>query len=232
VINVEQRTLGAFKQDVLSLLAERMEHIRDVRRHGKQLFGVTPEISQGLFHVNWRFLIVMLQDEVVVGHQCPQAFLKGLRIRQITKAQTLAGHLVLVGRSDAAARGPDALLATGPFTRLVQPHMGRQDQGARLTDPQTRAHVHAPLFQHADLVQQGIAGKHHPVADHAGDVLAQDARRNQVQGRGLPVNHQGVARIVAALETGYTTDLLCQQVNDLTLAFIPTGCPVQQRSYP
>ena len=82
----------------------------------------------------------------------------------------------------------------------------------------------AAPFEHGDLLQQGLGGQHHAVADEAAHPIAQDARGDQVQDRLVPADDQGVARIVPALEADHGRGPVGEQVHDLALTLIaPLG---------
>jgi len=167
---------------------------------------------------------VLGQHEVVVVQRGAQLFGQLFGVVQVGDADAAARHLVFIGRADAAAGGADGLAAGGLFARLVQGDVVRHDQRRSRGDLQARAHFHAGRFQLFDLFLQRGRGNHHAIADQAQRVVAQDAGRNQVQDGLLAVDDQGVAGVVAALETHDGTDFLGEQIDDLALAFIaPLG---------
>ena len=68
------------------------------------------------------------------------------------------------------------------LARLVERGVVRQDQRAGLADLQPRrARRRPPLSSVADLLDQRLRREHDAVADVARDLLAQDARGDQVQ---------------------------------------------------
>src|SRR4029077_2000407 len=60
----------------------------------------------------------------------------------------------------------------------------------------------------------------HPLAQHAGDTAAQDARRDEVRDVLLSVDHQRVSRVRAAAPTDDDLSLLGEQIDDLALTFV------------
>ncbi len=143
-----------------------------------------------------------------------------VRIHQVGHAHAAAGHLVFIGRADAAAGGADGLAAGGDLARLIHGNVVRHDQRRSRADLQARTHLHALCFQLLDFLLQRGGRQHHAVADQAQRIVAQDARGNQVQHGLLALDHQRVAGVVAALETRHGADALGQQVDDLALAFV------------
>jgi hypothetical protein len=82
----------------------------------------------------------------------------------------------------------------------------------------------APRLQHVDLVQQHLRIDHHAVADDRHDVVVQHARGNELEREGLPVDHQRVPRVVAALVADHQVHLLGEEVGELALALVaPLG---------
>ena len=79
-------------------------------------------------------------------------------------------------------------------------------------------------FELLDFLAQRRRAQHDAVADQAQRVVAQDARRDQVQHGLLAGDHQRVAGVVAALEAHDRADVLGQEIDDLALAFVaPLG---------
>ncbi len=102
--------------------------------------------------------------------------------------------------------------------------MSTQNDRARQTDAEAIANRHVIGFQLAHFFQQSLGRQDNTVADEAIDVLPQNAGRNQVKRCFLAVNYQGMTGIVPALEADNRCNLVGQQVNNLTLAFItPLG---------
>jgi hypothetical protein len=147
-----------------------------------------------------------------------------VRIHQVGHAHTATGDLVLVRRTDAAAGGADGLAAGGDLARLIDGDVVRHDQRRSRADLEARAHFDAVGLELGDFLDQCLGRQHHAVADQAQRIVAQDAGGDQVQHGLLALDHQRVAGVVAALETGHGTDPLGQQVDDLALAFVaPLG---------
>ena len=148
-----------------------------------------------------------------------------VRLAEVANADGAASDLVLIGRTDAAARGADLLRASGALARLVERGVVGQDQRAGLGDAKPRDHAsYAARFELVDLRQQGLRREHHAVADEAVDVAAQDARGNQVQHGLLAADHQRVAGVVAALEAHHALGAVGEPVDDLALALVaPLG---------
>jgi len=99
-----------------------------------------------------------------------------------------------------------------------------EDQWARFADEQARAHIQASGFQALDFREQVGGIHHHAVADVASHAFSHDARGDQLQGRLLAIDDQGVAGVVTALETHDSSGVVGQPVDDLAFAFVtPLG---------
>ena len=167
------------------------------------------------------------QREVVQRHQFAQLGGEALRMLEVLDPKGPTGDLVLVRRADALPRRADlagAARFTLPFARLVDLDVERQDQRARLADQQARPDVEAHLLEPFDLAQQVQRIDDHAVADEAGDAVAHDPRRNQLERRLDAADDQRVPGVVAALEADHRLRVVGQPVDDLALAFVaPLG---------
>ncbi len=167
---------------------------------------------------------IVLQHEIVEIEHFAELRREPLAMEQVLQADRAPRHLVLVRRPDAAAGGADLARALGCFARQVERHVIRQDQRAGLADLQPRAHVDAGGLERPDLLDQRLRREHDAVADVAGDLLAQDAGRDQVQHRLLAADHQRMAGVVTALEAHDTLGMIGEPVDDLALALVaPLG---------
>ena len=100
------------------------------------------------------------------------------------------------GRSCRSSSSPRAALA-----RLVERDVVRQDQRAGGRDAAGgRARATPAPSSSSISVEQRVRRQHDAVADVAGDVRAQDARRDQVKHGLLAADDERVAGVVAALE--------------------------------
>lgn len=224
MVDVQQCALRAFEQHALALLAQVMQDAGHIRLHRLHVLAERQCFVEGLLEIHRFHAQVLGQHEVVVIQRGAQQFFQLRRVMQVGDADTAARHLVFICRADAAAGGADGLAASSLLAGLIQRDVVRHDQRRGRTDLQARTHFHAGRFQLADLLDQRGRGDHHAIADQAQRVVAQDAGRDQVQDGLLPVDDQGVAGIVAALETHDGTDFLGKQIDDLAFAFIaPLG---------
>ena len=224
MVDVQQRTLCAFKQDGDTGLVHVVQSTRHVCHHRLDALGQLHGIGQDVFIANRLGLEQIGQQEVVVLNVFLQLGGKTFRVEQVDHLQCATGYLVFVARADTAAGGTNLASAKGGFTRLVQCHVVRQDQRAAFGNLQAGRGIHASGFQLVDFLQQGFGRQHHAITDETFHAFTQNAGRNQAQHGFLAIHHQGMARIVTTLETYHSTCVVGQPVNDLALAFItPLG---------
>jgi len=150
---------------------------------------------------------------------------KQLLVQEVARADADARGLVLVAGADAPARGADLGAGLGRLAGGVQQVVVGQDHvGAVAHGQPGRGHVHALGREPVGLGQEHRRVQHHARADHATLARVQDARGNEVQHGLLAVHHQGVARVVAAVEPYDEVRPFGEQVHDLALAFVaPLG---------
>mmetsp|Transcript_23197 Transcript_23197/g.54782 ORF Transcript_23197/g.54782 Transcript_23197/m.54782 type:complete len:566 (+) Transcript_23197:2995-4692(+) len=227
VVDVQQRALRAFEQDVLAGQVGLVDHVADVGQHRLDGLGHLHRLLEDRLEGQLFALQKAFEREVVQVQQLAQLLGETLGVLQVLGTQRAAGDLVLVGRADALAGGAD-LAAAAAFpqrlARLVHGHVERQDQRAGFADEQTRPHLHAGGFEALDLGQQMGRIDDHAVADVAGHAVAHDAAGDELQ-RGLDaLDDQGMAGVVAALEARHALGVIGHPVHDLALALVtPLG---------
>ena len=216
MIDVEQRALGAFEEDRLAVahrLAEQQRHVADPGTHAlavlQQLLEHRPPVHRGVL------------DETVAGRDVvADVLLEPLRVGQVADADAPAGDLVLVGRPDAARRGPDLALAAPGFRQKVEIAVIRQDQVRLVADDQASGDVDAGLHQLVHLGEQRLRIDDEAVADDARDARVQNAGRDQPQHEFRAVDVHGVAGVVSALIARDDRKLWREEIDDLPFAFV------------
>ncbi len=71
-----------------------------------------------------------------------------------------------------------------------------------------------------ELAQEHRWVDHDSVADHRGDVVIQDAARNELQSERLTADDDGVPRVVPALIADHDVHLLRDEVGEFSLALV------------
>ena len=200
MVDVEQRTLRAFEQHALALLAQLVKDAGDVGLHRFDVLAEGERVVERLLEVDGFDAEVLGQHEVVIVHRAAQLLGQFVRVAQIGDANAAARNLVFVGRTDAAAGGADGLAAGSLLAGLIQGDVVRHDQRRGRADLEARTHFDAAGLEFGDFLLQRAGVQHDAVADQAQRVVAQDAGGNQVQDGLLAVDDEGVAGVVAALE--------------------------------
>src|SRR5207245_8843747 len=129
--------------------------------------------------------------------------------------------LALVARSHAEARradlaGPRRLLPGDVLASVVG-----QDDVRPVAQPQIILDAHPGSPQVADLLEERGGIHDDAVADHAQNLLAQDARRDVMQGEAPFSGADGVAGVRSSAIPRHDIDPLGQEVNDLALPLVP-----------
>ncbi len=164
-------------------------------------------------------------QRIVVRQQPVDLVRQRIEIGEIHQPDRAAADLVFIGWADAATGRPDRGHGIGRFPQRVEFPVQWQDQRNVFGDAQiVRADRNALAPELVDLVEKGLRIEHDAIADHRELGGPQHARRQQRQLVGFTVDDEGVARIVAALETDHDIGLLRQPVDDLAFSFVaPLG---------
>ena len=220
MVDVQQRALRTLEQDAAAGVPKRGQLEADVADQRLDAFGLGQRFLQHLLEVDGTFLEIVLQHEVAEIQQLAEFRREALAVEQVGHPDGTPGHLVLVGRADAAPGGADRARAARPLASEVQRDVRRQYQRAIGADAQSLEDRHAARGQHVRFLQQRGQRQHDAVADEALHALVQDAGGNQRQDRLLPAYHQRVTGVVTTLEAGDARRPLRQQVDDLALALV------------
>jgi len=104
MVDVEQRALRALEQQVLARLVGVVQRARHVGDQGHQARRERQRFIESLPEVDFRLLVPVLQDEIMVFEQLLQFLREACRLEQVLKPDRAARDLVLVGRADTRAR--------------------------------------------------------------------------------------------------------------------------------
>ena len=147
-------------------------------------------------------------------------------IGQISNAHRPATHFVFIGRADATTGGADLGSLRGRFLAgTIQLAMDRQDQRRVFRDHQRLWRDLDALLTHGrDLFDQMPWVQHHTIADDRQLATAHNTRRQRVQLIDLAVDHEGMARVMAPLESCDDVSALAEPIDDLAFSLIaPLG---------
>ncbi|CWM41116.1 Uncharacterised protein [Neisseria meningitidis] len=137
VVDVQQRTLRAFKQQFFAVFVFLVQHAGHVGNHRRNAQRDFFDNRHHVFRFNRLGIVQMLQLDIVIGKDGIQFFTQFFRMQQIGGANGAACHFVFVGRADAAAGRADFAFAARCFAGLVERDVVRQDQRAGRRDFQT-----------------------------------------------------------------------------------------------
>ena len=166
----------------------------------------------------------MRQFEVVVLESRADALFEERDVVEVSDAHRTAGHLVFVGRTDAAAGRADLLLAEVIFTGMVKSHVVRHQKRAIAGHVEAGLRVHSVFLQLIEFGEKGGRRKDNTVAEVALHRRMHDAGRNEAKHGLVAVHDDRMAGVVAPVEAHDAVDLGGEPVDDLALAFVtPLG---------
>jgi hypothetical protein len=186
--------------------------------------GVLTQVAVGdLAGVQRQPVVHLGQHRVLLLERHIQLLAEDLRVEEVLDPEPDAGRLVGVGRADTALGRPQGVLAQEALGHPVQLLVVRHDQMGVAADDQP-AGVDSLGGQAVELGQQDGRIHHDAVADDRRDVVVKDAARHQLEGEGLAVDHDAVARIVATLIADHEIHFAGKEVGQLALPLVaPLG---------
>ena len=193
--------------------------------YGTDLPGESQVFLDDPVRVECLGLVDGVEDPVRLPDVPLQLLLQHAVVVQVDDAYALAGGLVRVGRTDAAARRTDPffflpLLLPDPVDQLVIRH----DEMGVVADEQPSLHVDTVRSEHLDFFHQRFGIDHGAVGNDAGLFRPENAHGNQVEDVLLVCDLYGVPGIGPALEPYDDVGLLTQKIDDLALALVAPGC--------
>ena len=149
-------------------------------------------------------------------------------IEQVLDAQAYPHGPIGIGRSDAPPGGTNLVLAQVPLVQSVEFLVVGQDQVSIPADPQAFGR-HPPGFKRVHLLNEDPWVDDDSVADDRDHVIVEDAAGDQLQGKGLSVDNQGMPGVVAALVADNHRHLTSHEVGELALALVTPLRPDDDR---
>ena len=223
MVDVEQRRLGALKQQVLALVDHVVEQQARLGDVGTQALGHRQVLVANLVHGVGGQVVDELELGVHAGESGLQLVAEQCLVQHVLHAQADASHLVLIARTDAALGGTDVLLAELLLKGAIQIDVVRHD------DMRVAANLEvlggdAVGLEHIDLLKDNLGVDDAAVTDHRHVVGIHDAGGHLVQAVLLAVDDDGVTGVVAARVAHDGIEVAGDQVANLTLALIaPLG---------
>jgi len=222
VVDIEQRALGAFKQDSGAAAALLVQEQPDSLAERQDAVGHRGEFLENGIKRDLR-LAQAAPQRIVVGEQPVDLGGQCVEIGKVHDPNRPAADLVLVSRSDAAAGGadPGAGIGRRVLAQRVEFAVQRQDQRRIVGDAEIVAiDDHALGRQPVDFADQRMRINDDAIADHSQFSRPHNARGQQRELVDNPVDDQRVAGIVAALEADDDIGPLGQPVDDLALTLV------------
>ena len=200
MVDVKHGALGAFEQDTFAGAPGIIEFFpgvagvrEDPGRDLLQLIDQGSTVDLGLAET--------AQQRIVMDKKFLDPGVQNLGLGQVGHADGAPGHLVLVGRPDAAPRGTYLGLSPGLLARQIEVAVERQDEGRVVCDAQVIGRdIDALGADGLDLVQQRPRIKHNAISDDRKLARAHHARRQKAHLVGDTVDDKGMAGVVAALK--------------------------------
>lgn len=232
MVDVEQRALRPFEQYGLAAFERLIQQQLGVGDAVFEAFGLGEDLVDDLRRFECAAVVDLDQDLVLQFERRLDLLREDLLVEHIRRAHTDAGDLVLVTRTDAAARGADLLVAQKPLGDLVDRDVVGHQQVGVGRDHEAGG-VDVTILESAQFGEQHTGVDDDAVADDVVDAGGQDSRRDQVQGERLTVRqNDGVTCVVAALIANHPLQLLAEQIGRFTLALVaPLGADKHDRCH-
>ena len=141
-------------------------------------------------------------------------------IEDVTHAQTVARHLIRIGRTNALTGGTYLVLTLLGLVGCIEHTMGGHDEMGLLGDMQTGMQIMTAGLQCLRLVHKQVGRQHHTVTDDVDLSTLEDSRWNGTQHILLALELKRMTSIRTALETGYHIVLRGQYIDHLTFSFV------------
>ena len=221
-IDVQERALGAFEQDVLAVVHRVVKVATCVADVALERTAEARRLVADRVLV-WHLAAASADQRAefveVLRHQIAQA----LDSQQIAHAHAAPAGLGLVRRADAAAGGADRVragLAHGLDLFVV-----RQDDVGSLADQEFVVGQQAALLDRRDFVHEGLRIDDHAGAEHALGSRVQHPRGDEMGDQLGIGDNQGMAGVGPAAVANHDTGFFGEEVDDLSLAFISHWVP-------
>ena len=223
MVDVQQRALRAFEQDVLALAQRVVEQLGGLCHVRLQDASVRQVLFADLFDRVGVQAVNLLQDRILLGQRRLHLQTEDLFVHEILDADTATGCFVLVARTDAALRGADLVVAQALFVRTVQILVVRHDDVGVAGNLQALA-GDAFGLQHGHFLHEHARVDDHAVADDRHGGVVHDAGRHEMQRELFVAMDDGVPSVVASLIAHDVVVIARDEVRDLTFALVaPLG---------
>ncbi|CAB4777738.1 unannotated protein [freshwater metagenome] len=198
MVDIQESSLATFKKHHCAVVQSPVQHQGCVGHVRPQGISEGEQVFRGFIHGDGFFVVHLDQLFVLADQGALNLLTQDLFVKQVLNANTESGHLVGIGRADAATCCTDLGCAQRSFGGLVQHHVIRSNQVSTGREKQL-GRVHAALVEVRDFLQQHRWIHDDTVADDGDAFGGQDAGGQQVKGIFLVAYDDGVAGVVTAL---------------------------------
>ncbi len=196
VVNVQHRSLRAFKQHRLPFVQRTIHQLRGIANVTADFFSHPQRLFNFVGKINVR-AVGAFRQAVFFSHHPRRLLTKQRRLQQIAHTQTAPRHLVFVRRTNSARSSSNLVRATRAFRGSVQFSVIRKNQMGTITDVQPPVHVYSGLGQRLNLIHQRARINYHAHADHRLLLRTKYPARNQLKDVLLFADNYGVPGIVS-----------------------------------
>ena len=224
VIDVEHGALRAFEHHAAALGKNRVEQAAGVGDKGAHLFGRGGVLVVHFGGIERIGAEERVGDGVLLSAGCLDVGLEQRGMEQIDDAQAAAGHLVFVGRADAAAGGADLLAARralgGQFDHAV---VGQNDLGA-IGDEELPSTATPSSRSRPTSLRKAMGSSTTPLPMTPLQPRPQHAAGNELEHKLLAADDDRMAGVVPAGVARHGREPLAEHVHNLALALVaPLG---------
>ena len=224
MVDVQHHALRAFEQHAAVVGTGLFQHPPALAGKGQDL------VTDGQKPVKHRLRVCLrlaggTKPDIVMRRHRLELAAKRLFTGKVTKPNSAACHLVLIGRANAAAGGADLAGTAHRLTRMIDSLVKRQDQRGGVGDNKAvRADLGPLAAKLGNFLDQMHRVDDNAVADDRQLAGAHNAGRQKRQLVFHPADDKRMAGIMATLKTDNDVGAARQPVHNLALAFIaPLG---------
>lgn len=222
VFDIEHGPLGTFEEDRLTFGDDIVQQLSDILDVGGEDVGHAHIVVADGLEGEGGGVVEIFQHEIVVGQVVAEFAFENLPVEDVAQADATTGGPIFVGRADAATGRSDFSLALAFFPGNIKlPVIGHDQVGLGRDFKQIGVDGDPHFHEMLDLFDEGSRVEDDAVADDAELVGMHDPGGDQVQHIFLPVDDEGVSGIVPPLKAHNGVGMLCQEVDNFSLAFIP-----------
>ena len=172
MVNIEQRSLRTFQQNPLPVVERVPCHPSRVGRERQQYWGDRLDQIEVLFLVGSTLSPPEPQQGVRTLYTLANRLPRTVKISQVTNPDPSPTKLVLVGWTNASARGTDFLAL---FRRLLQQLVIGKYEVRAIGEHQSTANLDAPILELLDFRAESLRIEYDAIADDTSHIWVEYA---------------------------------------------------------